>query len=65
MCCHLWAASLFELDTVNDSYGDDATTCGITDVPQHTAVAENKQRPFKAAKEAQRNHPLTLGAWNV
>ena len=28
-------------------------------------VVENKRRPCKTAKEAQRNHPLILGAWNV
>ena len=53
------------MDTVNDSYGEDATAYGVTDAPQRTAVAENKRRPCKAAKVAQRNHPLALGAWNV
>ena len=53
------------MDTVNDSYGDHDTAYGVTDAPQRTAVAENKRRPCKTAKEAQRNHPLILGAWNV
>ena len=50
------------MDTVNDSYGDHDTAY---DAAQRTAVAENKRRPCKTAKEAQRNHPLILGAWNV
>ena len=53
------------MDAVNDSYGDDATAYGVTDASQRTAVAKNKRRSCKAANEAQRNHPLTLGAWNV
>ncbi len=53
------------MDTVNDGLRDNATAYGVTDAPQRMTVAENKRRPCKTTQEAQRNHSLILGAWNV